>query len=131
MNHGPGWIVFEESRHQRTRKLLSILPARREPRDVACFMEQIYVDRFASLRERLSYKKKSKKSPIAAVFKAMRDIYNNTIHVGHEPFYVGIRAHKITLKGNVLEFWYKIAANVEDPHNPKFEDRCQSLVVDV
>ena len=97
-------------------------------------MEQIYVDRFASLHERLSYKlrwRRWRKSPKAAPFEAMSDTHNPIIHVGYEPFYVGIYAHKITLKGNVLEFWYRIMANVENPLNPKFEDRCQSLVVDV
>lgn len=126
MNHGAGWIVYEESYHEHTRKLVSILPARRNVRFVADFMEQLYTDHHASLSERLRYKK----NPKVPMFRAMVDICAGPIHVGHDPFLVGIYARKITLDGNVLGFWYKIATNRDDPLNPVLEDRHQSLQVD-
>lgn len=126
VNHGSGWIIFEESYHKRTRKLMSILPARRNGRFVADFMEQLYTDRHASLSERLRYKK----NPKLPMFRAIVDLYNGPIHVGHDPFLVGLYAHKITLDGNVLGFQYKIATNRDDPFNPVFEDRFQSLQVE-
>lgn len=127
MNHGAGWVVFEESPSEGTRKLLSVLPARRNRSEVIAFIQQSYVDRFASIEERISYKKHPKSSP----FNVLADNYGGPIHVGHEPFFVGIYARKIILKGNLFEFYYRIATNRGDPFNPIFEERCQSLVVDV
>jgi hypothetical protein len=90
MNHGAGWIVFEESYHERTRRLLSILPARRNRKEVISFVQQTYVDRFASVAEKLSYKKHPKSAP----FNVFDDAYGGPIHVGHEPFYVAVYAQK-------------------------------------
>ena len=53
------------------------------------------------------------------------------MHVGHQPFFVGIYGRKILLTKNVLTFTYRIAASREDPFNPVFEERHQSLVVDI
>ena len=35
MNYGPGWIILEESLNPHARRVLSILPPRRSPRDVS------------------------------------------------------------------------------------------------
>lgn len=125
MNQGAGWIVFEESHHEGTRRLLSILPARRNRKEVVFFLQQTYVDRFASLAEKISYKKHPKSSP----FSVLADAYGGPISVGHEPFYVAIYARKIVIRDNLLVFRYRIATNRDDPFEPRFEQRCQSLSV--
>jgi hypothetical protein len=127
MDYGAGWIIFEQSYHQNTRKLVSILSARRTARDVSEFMEQIYVDRTGTVQERLSYKK----SPKSAPYKVESDRLNNPLYIGHDPTLFGIRAHKILLKGETLEFRYKILSNPQgDPLRAIFEERSQSLQVD-
>lgn len=128
MNYGAGWIILEESYHQKTRKLVSILSARRTARQVAEFMQQIYVDRTGTVLERLDYKK----SPKAAAYKVESDRLTNPLYIGHDPTLFGIRAHKILLKGETLEFRYKILSNPQaDPLRAIFEERSQSLLVDV
>lgn len=126
MNHGAGWIVFEEFHREGTRRLLSILPARRNQKDVISFVQQIYVDRFASIDEKLSHKKHPESSPFNVLF----DAGSRTIHVGDEPVYVAIYAHKIVLRENIVKFHYRIAVNRGDPFNPVFEQRYQSITAD-
>ena len=124
MNHGPGWVIFEESVHQRTKQLLSILPSRKSVWEIEKLVEQMYVDRHFSIREKLAYKKSRKHSP----YKALTDPYSCIIHFGHEPFFVAVPARKIILRGDQLEFHYQIAVNRDDdPMNPIFESRQQAL----
>jgi hypothetical protein len=125
MKHGPAWILFEESYHSGSRKLLSIQPSRRTSRDIVSFMEQLYVDRFASMDERMQYKK----SRDAATYKPTVD--GHTIHCGHDPFFVGIRARQTDLRGGLLEFHYRIIIRQSsEPLDFKTEERSQVLNVD-
>lgn len=126
MNHGSGWILFEESFRQRTKKLISILPPWKSFAEIAKLIEQIYIDRYGSIDERLAFKKSRK----SAAYTAMTDPYNGTTHCGHDPVLVCIHANKIILRGNELEFLYRIAANRNDPMNPIFEARHQTIIVD-
>lgn len=125
MNHGAGWIIFEESYPDGTRRLLSILPARRNPKEVTRFLQQSYVDRFATIDEKLHFKKNPKFRP----FSVLVDIHGGPMSIGHGPFYFAIYARKIVCEGNCLTFYYKIAANRDDPLNPVFEERAQSLPI--
>jgi hypothetical protein len=126
MNHGPGWVIFEESFHQRTKNLLSILPARKSVWEIERVVEQMYVDRHFSIKEKLAYKKSRKH----IIYKPLTDPYSCIIHYGHEPFLVAIPARKILLRGNQLEIHYRIAVNRDDPMNPVFEARQQIIPVE-
>ena len=120
MNYGTGWVIFEESYREGTKKLVSILSPRRTPKDVSAFVEQLYIDRYGSIRERLGYKKSRK----AAAYTPMMDGFGGVMHCGHEPYLVGIHAHKIVLRDGQLEFTYRIATNRDKgPMNVKFEER--------
>ncbi len=126
MNYGRGWVIFEESYREGTRTLVSILSPRRTPKDVSTFVEQLHIDRYGSVRERLEYKKSRK----AAAYTPMFDGYGGVMHCGHEPHLVGIYARKIVLQDGRLEFTYRIATNRgKGPMNVKFEERQQSLAV--
>ncbi len=127
VNHGAGWIIFEESYHQKSRKLVSIISARRSTNDVSVFMQQIYVDRASTIEGRLSYKKSSKSAP----YQVTMGKHCNPMHIGHDPWLVGLYAEKISLRGNILEFSYRILVNSDNPLRPIFEERSQSLEVDV
>jgi hypothetical protein len=61
----------------------------------------------------------------------MTDMYNGTTHCGHEPCIVCIYANKMILRGDQLEFHYRIAVNRDDPIKPIFEARHQTITVDV
>lgn len=125
MDHGAAWIVIEESYQQGTRRLLSILPARRNRNEVIAFVQQCYVDRFASIDEKLLFKKHPKQPP----FTVFADQYGGPIYIGQEPVYVGIYAYKIRLQDMVLEFQYRIVVDRNNLLEPKFETRSQSLMI--
>lgn len=126
VNYGAAWIVFEESYHQKTRRLLSVLPPRKSPGDVSEFMRQMYSDRAYAIAERLKYKK----SPNSAPYQVMKGLYMSPLHIGHDPWLVGIYANRVLLKGDAIEFTYRILTNSDDPLNPRLEDRTQSLLVE-
>lgn len=125
MKHGPAWIIFEESLRHGSKELISILPPRRPVHDVVAFMEQIYIDRTASLLERLRYKK----SRDSAAYSPQLD--GHVMHCGHDPFLVGIYAFQTCVKDGVLEFHYRIiTTRAQHPKDCVFEERSQSLRVD-
>ena len=126
MKHGPGWVIFEEHYPSGERRLLSVLSPRRNQKSVMQFMQQLYVDKFATIEDRLAFKKCSDSYPLDP----MQDRFYPIIHLGHNPFFVGIRALDLRLKDNILEFSYKIATDTSDPFNPVYGPRSQSIVVD-
>lgn len=127
LNYGKGWVIFEDSYREKTRKLVSILSPRRTPEDVKVFVEQLYIDRYGSIRERLEYKKSRKSTAYPAMFEG----YGGVMHCGQEPHLVAIFARSIVLRDELLEFTYQIAMNrTEGPTKLRFEERQQTLVVD-
>ena len=123
MNHGPGWVIYEESFHKRTKKILAILPSRKSVWEIERIVEQMYVNRYCSINEKLAYKKSRKFKPHTH----LTDHYSGIIHYGHEPYFVCIPARKIILHEGMLELHYRIAINRDDPMNPIFEPRNQTI----
>jgi hypothetical protein len=125
MNHGPAWIIIEESFHKKSRRLVSVLSPRRSHSHVVAFIEQLCVDRSSSIVERMEYKKSRK----SARHTPMLD--GNIIHCGHEPWLIGYYAHKTAVKDGVLEFSYRIVVRrTPNPLNFEFEERRQCISVD-
>ncbi len=89
-------------------------------------MEQLYVDRYYSIHERLQYKKQSRKSGSHHVRPI--DGFNRNWHCGHDPIYLGHYAHQITLRGTMLEFFYRVAV-INPDRSVRLEDRQQVLEV--
>ena len=105
MNLGTGWLIIEESFHSAEKHLVSIISARRCQEYVRDFMEQTYVDKFASINEKLSYKKNRKQSP----FKIEKyEQTGTTISCGHEPMFKAYYCHQLKLIGNILVFKCRI-----------------------
>lgn len=50
------------------------------------FMTQLYVDKFATIEERLAFKKSPNNYPLDT----MQDRFYPIVHIGHNPFFVGI-----------------------------------------
>lgn len=125
MNHGPAWIIFEDSRRDHTRSLLSIVSPRRTARDVARTLEQLYVDRSLSIRERMQYKKSRGSSAYAPM------IDGHVIQCGDDPIFVGIYARQTKVVGSVLEFSYRVIRRTgADPANFVLEEKRQALQLD-
>jgi hypothetical protein len=127
INHGTGWLLFEQVAARPAFTLLSILSPRRPARNVAAYLEQLYVDRFCSVRAQLIYKKSRK----YAAWPTRLDRYGLGMRCGNDPCFFGIYARKIILTGNVLEFEYKVVEVADDPRHLVFQTKRQSLRVDV
>jgi hypothetical protein len=127
INHGTGWVLFEQRSNRPACTLLSILSPRRPARNVAAYLEQLYVDRFCSIRAQLFYKKSRK----YAAWPIKIDRYGLGMRCGHDPCFFGIYARKILLTGNILEYEYKIVEVANDPRHIVFQVKRQSLTVNV
>jgi hypothetical protein len=127
INHGTGWVLFEQASNRPAGTLLSILSPRRPVRNVAAYLEQLYVDRFCSIRAQLIYKKSRK----YAAWPTRIDRYGLGMRCGHDPCFFGIYARKILLMGDILEYEYKIVEVTDDPRHLMFQTKRQSLTVNV
>jgi hypothetical protein len=127
INHGTGWILFEQPSDQPACNLLSILSPRRPARNVAAYLEQLYIDRFCSIRAQLIYKKSRRH----AAWPTRIDRYGLGMRCGRDPCFFGIYARKILLKGNILEYEYKFVEVADDPRHLAFQTKRQSLTVNV
>ncbi len=127
MNYGAGWIVLENRYPSRSEIVLSIISARRSASYVAQYIEQLHVDRHASIRERLEYKK----SPNNYPYRTHIGLYTGIMHCGQSPVLHGIYADKISLAHDNLHFTYKILVREDSGCSPIFESKRRSLSVDV
>lgn len=94
---------------------------------VAAFVEQIYVDRFAAITDRLTYKKHPRDDSLCST---LFERGGNIVHVGNGPYFHAIYARQITLEGDLLKLDYRILVKADDPLNPLFEPRQMELTVD-
>lgn len=103
MNTGKGWLIIEEYFHENTKSVVSIISPRKGIKYVREYVEQMYVDRFASINEKIAYKK----NPKFSAFKIEEPSDNNTFSFGHDPTFRVYACHKLSLKGNKLTYIYK------------------------
>jgi hypothetical protein len=127
INHGTGWVLFAQSSNRPACTLLSILSPRRPAREVAAYLEQLYVDRFCSIRAQLSYKKSRRYT----AWPTRIDRYGLGMRCGHDPCFFGIYARKILLTGNILEYEYKIVEAADDARQLVLQTKRQSLTVNI
>lgn len=92
---------------------------------MAQFMLQLYVDRFATIEDRLAFKKSPNSYPVDPV----HDRFYPIVHLGYNPFFVAIRALDLRLADNVVEFTYKVATDTSDPFRPVYAPRTQSIAI--
>ncbi|MBL8261568.1 MAG: hypothetical protein JNM58_04015 [Xanthomonadaceae bacterium] len=127
MQYGAGWIVLENLYPEPVERLVSVVSPRRSSGQVAQLIEQLYVDRHGSIRERLEYKKSPKNYP----YRTHVGLYSGVMHCGQSPVLHAVYAHKISLKDGLLDFTYKVLVREESGHIPVFEDRRRTIAVDV
>ncbi|MBE7460112.1 MAG: hypothetical protein HS112_06275 [Zoogloeaceae bacterium] len=106
MDAGKAWVILEEHFHSDERRLLSIVSPRKTTSYVVDLMEQMYVDKFASITERITYKKDRKKSAFRMEEYERRG--PTTLSCGHEPTFRAYFCHKLKLDGDKLIFVYRV-----------------------
>ncbi len=100
---GTAWLVIKESVYGNKVHLLSVLNPRKLSKDITWYLEQIFVERFASFDEKILYKKDSKKSAFRI---EPHEITSTIISCGHDPIYLAYRCHWLKRVENYLLFSY-------------------------
>lgn len=106
MDAGKAWLILEEYFHSGERRLLSIVSPRKTASYVCELMEQTYTDKFASIEEKITYKKDRKKSAFS--MQAYERRRPTTLSCGHEPTFRAYFCHKLKLDGGKLIFAYRV-----------------------
>ena len=106
MGAGKAWVILEEHFHSGERRLLSIVSPRKTVSYVCDFMEQMYIDKFASIHEKITYKKDRKKSALRMEEYEQRG--PTTLSCGHDPTFRAYSCHRLKLDGNKLIFTYRV-----------------------
>ena len=127
MKYGPGWIVLEGKYPRSRDALVSVISPRRSSSSISKHIEQLYVDRYASMIERLEYKK----SPNNFPYRTQVGLYSGIMHCGQNPVLHAIYAEQIVLDGSQLTFSYKILLREEPRGTPIFESKRKSISVHV
>ena len=118
MSFGKGWVIVEKYFHTGEENLLSILSPRNSSDYVREYMEQRYVDAFASFNEKIAYKKKKSSWPYTV--QPTERLYHDVLQCGHEPQYLAAKCHKLVLKGDKLEYNYQYLRGVSADDRPIF-----------
>ncbi|OJF70630.1 hypothetical protein BK026_18670 [Alteromonas sp. V450] len=106
MNQGKGWVLIEAFFNTGENRFLSILSSRRSPDYVKQYMEQKYIDSYASIEEKFLYKKQPRRWPYPSAPYDKK--YPYVLRCGHEPLFIAMYCHKLELKGgNQLYYSYK------------------------
>lgn len=106
MDAGKGWVILEEHFHSGERRLVSIVSPRKTIGYICDLMEQMYVDKFASLGERITYKKDRKRSAFRMERYQQRG--PTILSCGHEPTFRAYRCQRLNVEGNCLVFRYRM-----------------------
>lgn len=120
MKLGKGWVVTELFFHTNERLLVSLLSARKSEKFVLPFLEQIYVDRYGSIEERIAYKKRPKSWPYPAT--PLDSRFSRVMMCGHEPQMWACYCHEMVLHGSQLAYKYKVIWGVDDGLRPTFKE---------
>ncbi len=126
MNAGKGWLIIEEYFYEGTESVVSIISPRKGSSYVHKYVEQMYVDRFASINEKIAYKKNPKSSPFKIeIYSPYRGVFS----CGDDPTFQVYFCHKLSLKGNELTYTYKIFNGVELRNKPIFNEVTETVNV--
>ncbi len=127
MNTSKGWLIIEEYFHEGTISVVSIISPRKSSSYVREYVEQMYVDRFASINEKIAYNK----NPKSSAFKIEKSLDKNSFSFGHDPTFRVYRCHKLSLKGNKLTYTYtyKVFKDEEGRDKPILNENTETINV--
>ena len=111
---GKAWIIHSEDTSGGSIELISILSPRKTIRHVAEYVEQSYVDRFASIEEKIAYKKKRSNWPYPA--EILQPAY--VVSCGFGPYYLAHHCHHIRVDGNWLIGEYRFVKAIDADLKP-------------
>lgn len=106
---GKGWLILSEDPASGAQEFLSLLSPRKSRSAVMSYVEQLYVDQFASLDEKVSYKKNRKTWP----YPAEKVGLTNAICCGHSPIYWAHFCSDISISENALKGTYRYIKEVD------------------
>jgi len=86
----------------------------------------MYIDRFASLEEKIAYKKNPESWPYRA---NTQGPYSGIIDCGHDPILIAFYCHKLSIKNGVLKYTYKTLKGQTEDLRPIFEEITCSMNV--
>jgi len=116
MSLGTGWLIIEESAHTGTKTLISIISPRKRESYIQQYMEQLYVDKYASFEEKIAYKKNQKSWPYPA--EPVTPVYPYVLSCGHDPIIMAYHCHKLKLKKGILEYTFKTFKGQDEDMRP-------------
>lgn len=127
MNIGTGWLIIEESYHTNTNTLISIISTRKQESYVLEYLEQMYIDKYASLDEKISHKKNTDSWPYRA--NPVTPLYQGVLSCGHDPVMMAYRCHKLNLKKEILEYTFKTLQGQTKDFRPIFKEITRKIKV--
>ena len=119
MNLGKGWLIIEESVHKDIKSLISVISPKHGGTYVQKYMEQMYVDKFASFEEKIAYKKRPGSWPYRA---NMQKHYSGIIDCGHDPIMMAYYCHTLKIEKRVLKYTFKTLKGQTIDLRPIFEE---------
>ena len=111
---GKAWIIHSEDMPSGNTELISIMSPRKTISRIAEYVEQIYVNRFASLEEKLAYKKNRSNWPYPAEIL----IPARVVSCGHSPVYFAHYYHRIRIDGRRLIGEYRFVKSIDRDRRP-------------
>jgi len=111
---GKAWIIHSEETNGKNIKLISIQSSRKTIKNIASYVEQLYVDKFASIEEKIAYKKKTSNWPYPAEISHPTCI----VSCGFGPIYFAHFSHHISIDGNLLIAKYHFIKTIDNDYKP-------------
>ncbi len=104
------WLIYSSDISTDTQTLVSLLRPSMTSAAVAKYVEQTYVDKYASVEEKIAYKK----HPASWPYPAKVQQPTNTITCGFGPIYIGIHCYKLEHKHSMFIGYYRFIKKLVD-----------------
>lgn len=124
-NAGKGWVIIEVNTHNNDKNLISILDARLSENYIKKYMEQTYIDKYASIEEKIKYKSNRSSWPYRV--SQTINMYGGILDCGHNNMFVAYKCHHLQLNDNSLTFTYNIYKGGIESGRPIFDEKTQSI----
>ena len=111
---GKAWVVYSQDTSTGEKQLISLISPRRTVDFVCRYVEQMYVDRFASIDEKVEYKKRPSSWPYGAKVEHPSGI----IHCGHSPIFNAIYCHSLEISESSLHAKFKAIRDCDENLRP-------------
>ncbi len=112
---GKAWVIHsEDTLGERYLDLISIQSPRKSIQNIASYVEHVYVDRFASIEEKIAYKKKTSSWPYPAEILRPACV----VCCGFGPVYFAHFCHHVSIEGELMIGKYRFVKSLNENHEP-------------